>query len=286
VTTVAHGSGAWKDPNHYVNDNSLAGIRFIAEFPPHTLNVVGTDDGKTWWYMKGTCSGPGMTHINLDFTGSSFIQRRAITGIWAAQRGITTISFPDGNIWELLTTPTPAVVVTDGVDDHVGVFRDPKHARTTARASWMGLRVLAEFPAHQLKMVGSDSDNPTAFWFLEGICTGPQMKQIHFDFRPKGGPGELIGIWEPAPKMSITWPDGNVWSKFGGEASAAAIAIVQASALEEGSGVLIYVVIGVAILVVLAALVLLRFSPSIRDRARRAYSSVSVTDTFDKRSPI
>ena len=29
----AHGAGVWKDPNHYVGEESLAGLRFIAEQP-------------------------------------------------------------------------------------------------------------------------------------------------------------------------------------------------------------------------------------------------------------
>ena len=37
------GAGAWLDPKHYKGRASFAGMRFIAEDPPHVLNVVGTD---------------------------------------------------------------------------------------------------------------------------------------------------------------------------------------------------------------------------------------------------
>ena len=41
-----HGAGVWRDPEHYQSDDSLAGIRFIAESPPHHLTLVSTDNGK------------------------------------------------------------------------------------------------------------------------------------------------------------------------------------------------------------------------------------------------
>ena len=106
-----HGSGAWKDPNHYKGDNSLAGLRFISESPAHKLQVVGTDDGTTWWSIKGECSGPEMSVITLDFSpkgGPANAQ-----GAWQPGQ----IVWPDGNVWELLPTPTPAVTADDGLND-------------------------------------------------------------------------------------------------------------------------------------------------------------------------
>ena len=44
------------------------------------------------------------------------------------------------------------------------------------------------------------------------MCTGKLMSDIHFDFSPKGGPADLIGIWF-APDRTITWPGGNTWKK-------------------------------------------------------------------------
>ena len=42
---MGKGAGAWLDAHHYQGPASYAGLRFIAEDPPHVLNVVGTDDG-------------------------------------------------------------------------------------------------------------------------------------------------------------------------------------------------------------------------------------------------
>ena len=52
----AHGAGAWKDPNHYVDDSSVSGLRLISEGPPHHLKIVGTDNGKDWWALSGSCA--------------------------------------------------------------------------------------------------------------------------------------------------------------------------------------------------------------------------------------
>jgi len=203
----AHGAGVWKDPNHYVGDHSLAGLRFVSESPPHTLRLVGTDDGTTWFALRGTCSGRGMTVIKFDFSRKG--GPKELAGTWASVGATQNITWPDGNKWTLLKAPTPAFR-SDPLDDHAGVFFDPNHH---VPGTWKGLRLIAEDPPHSLKMVGSDDGVLTGMWFLEGRCTGVHMTSIHFDFSPKGGPADLVGVWAAAPARTITWPDGNAWSK-------------------------------------------------------------------------
>ena len=58
------------------------------------------------------------------------------------------------------------------------------------------------------------------------------MTSIHFDFSPKGGPADLVGKWAPAPARSITWPDGNAWTKAptaAAEPSSLAVAVEPAA---------------------------------------------------------
>ena len=116
----AHGAGVWKDPNHYVGEESLAGLRFIAEQPAHVLQVVGTDDGVTWWHITGTCSGPGMTNINLDFSPKG--GPSGVTGKWTYDPqwviAREKIHFPDGNVWESTGYVPGAIELDDAVDDH------------------------------------------------------------------------------------------------------------------------------------------------------------------------
>ena len=55
ASVAAHGAGVWTDPNHALGDGSLAGLRFVAESPPHVLTLVSTDNGVDWC-MLPTCT--------------------------------------------------------------------------------------------------------------------------------------------------------------------------------------------------------------------------------------
>merc|ERR1712070_317798 len=101
-TTAGNGAGAWLDPKHQSDESPLAGMRFVAESPPHHLTLVGTDDGKTWYTLKGTCSGPSMTKIMFDFSPKG--GPKDLTGTYSANRKAqyTTITWPDGNKWTML----------------------------------------------------------------------------------------------------------------------------------------------------------------------------------------
>ena len=67
ASVAAHGAGVWTDPKHALGDGSLAGLRFVAESPPHVLTLVSTDNGVDWYTLHGSCSGVGMTTITIDF---------------------------------------------------------------------------------------------------------------------------------------------------------------------------------------------------------------------------
>ena len=209
------GAGAWLDPKHYKGRASFAGMRFIAEDPPHVLNVVGTDDGIEWWHLKGACGGRDMTDITIDFAPKG--GPGSVKGKWGRNLPVTsggpvppndpdghpivaahTIKFPDGNSWYLLETPLPApaqpVRASRRYDDHVGAFTDPKHSKA-AGASYAGWRFIAESPPHTLSVVGSD-DGET-WWFVSGSCADPRMSVITLDFTPKGNT-LLVGEWRQA----------------------------------------------------------------------------------------
>ena len=136
-------------------------------------------------------------------------------GKWAPANGtsVESITFPDGNVWSTMTEPTDAFSADDFVDEAVGIFMDPNHYK--GAASFAGLRFIAIFPSQTIQMVGSDDGDPAKLWFLDGDGAGDPTNSLIMDFSPKGGPAELIGTWEPAPKRTITWADGNVWAKPG-----------------------------------------------------------------------
>lgn len=102
----AHGSGAWRDPKHAIEGVYNAGMRYISE-TTHSLTMVGSDDGESWFSLKGFCThgpdGPNavdgaMTRIHFDFSPKG--GPASLVGIWAKYRnGTVTITWPDNNVW-------------------------------------------------------------------------------------------------------------------------------------------------------------------------------------------
>jgi len=209
----AHGSGVWRDPGHYVSDQSLAGLRIVSEYPPHVLTMIGTEDGAKWWMIKGSCSGEFMTDIHFDFSskgGPSDLQ-----GKWALIDGVETITWSDGNKWDRLAAPTAAFETTVIGTSH-GLFLDKNHV---SPGTFKGVRFIAETPHHILNFIGSD-DGET-WWYIKGDCHGPGTpadgsykfvgkEYIGADFTPKGGP-KIFGWWDH--HTYINWSDGNSWIK-------------------------------------------------------------------------
>ena len=118
ASVAAHGAGVWRDPNHALGDGSLAGLRFIAESPPHVLTLVATDDGVDWYTLHGSCSGVGMTTITIDFAPKGG-PSEPLSGTWGStEAGGATITWPDGNVWPMASAPTAAWQQPTPLDDH------------------------------------------------------------------------------------------------------------------------------------------------------------------------
>lgn len=49
--------GLWLDPNHYTDDGTMKGTRFISDYygssSSSTITVIGTDDGSSYWTLYG-----------------------------------------------------------------------------------------------------------------------------------------------------------------------------------------------------------------------------------------
>ncbi len=89
-------------------------------------------------------------------------------------------------------------VLTDWQQHH------PDGTRRTSAARFV------ESGPDQLWLVGSDDG--VHFWTLRGAWTGDAggaSASLVVDFRPKGGPPDLPGVWSGD---RISWRDGNVWS--------------------------------------------------------------------------
>jgi len=230
----AKGGGIWIDPAHYVGDHSYAGMRYITEDPPHTLYLVGTDDGDTWFALKGYCTGPDMTHIHFDFSSKG--GPKDLTGEWSSYEDRrAVITWPDGNVWMMRghrgdpdasheraynvlvrspveTTPSTAMIAAD---DHLGAFVDKSLA--TGPESFAGRYFIAEDPPHVITVVGSDDGS--AMFAYHGICIGEDMDILVLNLstaRVKG-PSKYIGRWiassGPQSPGLIEWADGKVWTR-------------------------------------------------------------------------
>lgn len=95
------------------------------------------------------------------------------------------IQFPDGNVWKK---------AQGGVE---GVYSDSNHPG--------GYRVIRQRGEGFVVELKDDSD------VIEIPAKSPSSKEIEFDFSPKGGPSKLSGTVE---KGTITFPDGNVWTRL------------------------------------------------------------------------
>ena len=81
----------------------LAGVRVIAEQPQHTLNMVGSDDGESWWFLTGIChdeTGKGMFRFDFSPKGGP----SDLTAKWDH---FSKITFPDGNVWTMVPCTNP-----------------------------------------------------------------------------------------------------------------------------------------------------------------------------------
>lgn len=95
------------------------------------------------------------------------------------------IEFPDGNVW----------TKAQGVE---GVYSDPNHPE--------GYRVIRQADAEGLVVELKDDGD-----VMEIPAKSPSPKEVEFDFSPKGGPANLSGT---VGKGTITFPDGNVWTRL------------------------------------------------------------------------
>lgn len=137
---------------------------------------------------------------------------KTVSATWS-EPNHATLSFVNGNKWTHMLHPTNPPPPRPGMmDDHVGVFLDPRH--WTSASLFAGLRAISESPPHVLKIVGSDDG--LSFWSVRGACSGSEMRNITVDFSAKGGPVDLQGIWQtPADAPGqIVWADGNTWRKM------------------------------------------------------------------------
>lgn len=106
-----------------------------------------------------------------------------------------------------------APLVANAVD-FSGSYSDPSHPNCKRVIEVTKKRVNGKNVA---KLSGTDGSPgcPAGGSGTEWELTGKvaDSKSIFVDFSPKGGPENLLGIWDSKSPAGIKWPDGNKWTK-------------------------------------------------------------------------
>ena len=89
----------------------------------------------------------------------------------------------------------------------VGQYNDPNHPGCLRKISSAG---------KDITIVGSDEIDGTKQWLLKATEDYPGT--IFVDFSPKGGPPDLLGVYNEKAG-EIKWPDGNAWTKLSAQKS-------------------------------------------------------------------
>lgn len=97
-------------------------------------------------------------------------------------------------------SPVQVAQAADSV--FVGQYDDPNHPGCLRKITVKGKDV---------SILGSDNVDGSKQWLLKATEDYPGT--IFVDFSPKGGPSNLLGVYNEKAD-AIKWPDGNSWSKI------------------------------------------------------------------------
>ncbi len=83
-----------------------------------------------------------------------------------------------------------------------GKYNDPNHPGCLRKITVKDKNV---------KIIGSDNIDGSNQWTI--LAKEDLPGTIFVDFSPKGGPSNLLGVFEPSVN-GIVWPDKNIWKKI------------------------------------------------------------------------
>jgi len=198
--------GFYVDPNHY-KKGTFAGTRMLSMRKGDTVSdeitLVGSDDGESFWTLRGRITSKGKFVIDFSPKGGP----ADLHGAFSQDR----LTFSDGNAWSRLRSPDcDAAGCASSAQGHLdGFYTDPNHYR---KGSFAGVRMISnkegDLATGRITLVGSDDG--VLFWTLHGKLTHETEGGLVIDFSPKGGPANLAATFSGS---SITYQDGNVWSR-------------------------------------------------------------------------
>ena len=77
----------------------------------HSLTLIGSDDGLSWFSATGFCDGPKMTRIHFDFSSKG--GPADATATWTKDGGVVRLVWDDGNTWVLQAATSDSNLVPD-----------------------------------------------------------------------------------------------------------------------------------------------------------------------------
>ena len=77
----------------------------------HSLTLIGSDDGLSWFSATGFCDGPKMTRIHFDFSSKG--GPADATATWTKDGGVVRLVWDDGNTWVLQVATSDSNLVPD-----------------------------------------------------------------------------------------------------------------------------------------------------------------------------
>lgn len=150
--------------------------------------------------LVGVCYGWGNSPNKQVFTTSRSIISKAIASA-ALSFGVITSDYSDKPFIHSSSFIAQADDKTS-TSVFVGNYNDPNHPGCLRKISVKGKDV---------SIVGSDNLDGSKQWLIKAKEDYPGT--IFVDFSPKGGPSNLLGVYNDADN-GIKWPDGNLWSKL------------------------------------------------------------------------
>jgi len=112
----------------------------------------------------------------------------------------TSLTFQGINI--IAPTSISVVHAAEVTSVFEGKYNDPNHPGCLRKITVKDKNV---------KIIGSDNIDGSKQWTI--LAKEDLPGTMFVDFSPKGGPSNLLGVFEPSVN-GIVWPDKNVWKKI------------------------------------------------------------------------
>lgn len=212
---------------------SWAGVRFVSDAigttSSSTVTIIGSDDGESFWTVKGRFLNATSPEFRVDFRAKGGPPSAALVGTVHAR----SITWQDGSSWRRVSTAPPAAALTvrpkasSGVEGPFNDFKLPFNGTALpyvgawiAPPPWPGsnLRIFSDRvgtkPSEEITVVGCDTPGEgCGLWFmLNGRWLDRAAGRLTVDFSMKGGPADLRGVFDGAG--NVRWDDGNLYSRL------------------------------------------------------------------------